>query len=142
MTENDPTDEALATIASILEHPLAPALRRETDKVAGGEAAPPTAPAEADGYAKIGPGPMEAIRIKWTVRRAENGEYFVDETIGENLTRVVVGPMTREAAVKLVDEREGHARRRYEEIRSEMIGRVPGSRRCAGATTTSRRTFG
>ena len=41
------------------------------------------APIEAHGYSKVGPGPMAAIRFKWTVR-ADNGEYYVDETIGEN----------------------------------------------------------
>lgn len=123
MTESDPTSDALATIASILDHPHAPALRRESDKAAGRENSPPTAPAEADSYAKAGPGPMEAIRIKWTVRRGENGEYFVDETIGGNLAPVAIGPMTREAAIKLVDDRESDARKRFEQIRSEMIGR-------------------
>jgi hypothetical protein len=78
---------------------------------------------EADGYTKIGPGPMAAIRFKWTVRRDENDEYFVDETIGESLVPVVVGPMSADAAIKLVDERERNARRRFEQIRSEMIGR-------------------
>jgi hypothetical protein len=78
---------------------------------------------EADGYTKIGPGPMAAIRFKWTVRRGENDEYFVDETIGESLAAVVVGPMSADAAIKLVDERERNARRRFEQIRSEMIGR-------------------
>jgi len=36
---------------------------------------------EADGYRKVGPGPIEAIRFKWTVRRGDNDEYYVDETI-------------------------------------------------------------
>ena len=48
---------------------------------------------EADGYYKVGPGPMAAIRFKWTVRREDNGEYYVDETIGENSTPIVSGPM-------------------------------------------------
>ena len=41
------------------------------------------APIEAHGYSRVGPGPMAAIRFRWTVR-ADNGEYYVDETIGEN----------------------------------------------------------
>ena len=118
MTQSDQTDGALATIASSLDHPQSP---RATERYT--TASPPIAPVEADGYTKIGPGPMEAIRFKWTARRGENDEYFVDETIGESLAPVVVGPMSADAAIKLVDERERNARRRFEQIRSEMIGR-------------------
>jgi hypothetical protein len=66
---------------------------------------------------------MAAIRFKWTVRRAGDGEYYVDETIGENTAAVVTGPMSADAAVKFVDEREGEARQRFEALRSEMSGR-------------------
>ena len=52
--------------------------------------APP--PIEAHGYSKIGPGPMAAIRFKWTVR-LDNGDYYVDETIGENSAPLVTGPL-------------------------------------------------
>ena len=69
MSQNDPTDHALATIASILQ----PEGHRES------EAAPivedkPLSPAmvEADGYSKVGPGPIAAIRFKWTVRRDDD----------------------------------------------------------------------
>ena len=118
MTQSDPTDGALATIAGSPDHPRSP---RATEGPA--TASPPIAPVEADGYTKIGPGPMAAILFKWTVRRNETDEYFVDETIGESLAPVVVGPMSADAAIKLVDERETNARRRFEQIRSEMIGR-------------------
>jgi hypothetical protein len=118
LTQSDPTDGALATIAGSPDHSQSP---RATEGPA--TASPPIAPVEADGYTKIGPGPMAAIRFKWTVRRGENDEYFVDETIGESLAAVVVGPMSADAAIKLVDERERNARRRFEQIRSEMIGR-------------------
>ena len=77
----------------------------------------------AEGYYKVGPGPMAAIRFRWTVRRADNGEYYVDETIGENSAPVVTGPMSGDAAVKLVDDFETEARRRFEALRSEMAGR-------------------
>ena len=77
----------------------------------------------ADGYSRLGPGPMAAIRFKWTVRRAGDGEYYVDETIGENSAAVVSGPMSGDAAVKFVDERESEARQRFEALRSEMTGR-------------------
>ena len=65
---------------------------------------------------------MASIRFKWTVR-LENGEYYVDETIGENSTPVVNGPMSREAAIQMVDDRESDARRRFEQLKNEMIGR-------------------
>jgi hypothetical protein len=127
VTRSDPTDNALATIASILDLPES---RRESEKAAVGEqrpAAPPPLPVapppiEAHGYSKFGPGPMAAIRFKWTVR-LDNGDYYVDETIGENSTPIVTGPMSREAAVQMVDDRESDARRRFEQLKSEMTGR-------------------
>ena len=76
----------------------------------------------ADGYHKVGPGPMASIRFKWTVRRADHGQYYVDETIGENSAPVVSGPMSGDAAVKFVDDRESDARQRFEALRSEMAG--------------------
>ncbi|WOH69647.1 hypothetical protein [Bradyrhizobium sp. BWA-3-5] len=124
--QSDPTDHALATIASILDPQEA---RRVSEKTAAAEpkpAMPPPIPAacpplEAHGYTKFGPGPMAAIRFKWTVR-LDNGDYYVDETIGENSTPIVSGPMSREAAIQMVDDREGEARRRFEQLRSEMAG--------------------
>lgn len=126
MIQGDPTDHALATIASILE----PESRRDSEKATAGEkppAVPPPLPVahtsiEAHGYTRHGPGPMAAIRFKWTVR-LENGEYFVDETIGETSAPVVSGPMSREAAIQMVDDREGDARRRFEQLKSEMSSR-------------------
>jgi hypothetical protein len=57
------TDHALATIASILDHTDA---RREPCEAENPESLVPTM---ADGYTKIGPGPLAAMRLKWTVRR-------------------------------------------------------------------------
>ncbi len=121
MNQSDPTDNALAAIASILDLPES---HREPEKVAVEEK--PLAPEliEADGYVKTGPGPMAAIRFKWTARREDTGEYYVDETIGENSTPVITGPMSRDAAVRLVDDRESEARRRFEQLKSEMTGRA------------------
>jgi hypothetical protein len=123
---SDPTDHALATIASILDPQEA---RRVSEKAAATEpkpATPPPIPAapppvEAHGYTKFGPGPMAAIRFKWTVR-LDNGDYYVDETIGENPAPIVSGPMSREAAIQMVDDRESEARRRFEQLRSELAG--------------------
>ncbi|MGY8704892.1 hypothetical protein RAD16_04000 [Bradyrhizobium sp. 18BD] len=162
MSEIDPTDTALATIASILEHPE-PALVvreteiiRETEIVVVGEHPAdeehhvveehhmvdehdpvdqhdehpvideqPLVPdhTDADGYSKVGPGPMVAIRLKWTVHRGDDGQYYVHETIGEQSAPVVSGPMTSEAAVHFVDEHEDEAHRRFELLRSEIAGR-------------------
>ena len=79
----------------------------------------------AEGYSKVGPGPMAAIRFKWTVRREANGEYYVDETIGENSAPVVSGPLTPDAAIRFVDDRASEARERFEQLRSEMIRTKP-----------------
>lgn len=151
MSEIDPTDHALATIASILEHPEPVLVVRdtETETVAADDYTvadehhasadehhasdeehlvveeQPLVPehTDADGYSKIGPGPMVAIRLKWTVHRGDDGQYYVHETIGEQSVPVVSGPMTSEAAVHFVDEHENEAHRRFELLRSEIAGR-------------------
>jgi hypothetical protein len=66
---------------------------------------------------------MVAIRLKWTVHRGDDGQYYVHETIGEQSTPVVSGPMTSEAAVHFVDAHEHEAHRRFELLRSEIAGR-------------------
>jgi hypothetical protein len=121
LSQSDPTDHALAAIASILDHPES---QREPEKAAVEEN--PIAPQliEAEGYSKIGPGPMAAIRFRWTVRREDNGDYYVDETIGENSAPVISGPLAPDAAIRLVDDRASEARQRFEELRSEMAGRA------------------
>jgi hypothetical protein len=127
VNQSDPTDNALAAIASILDRPES---HREPEKPVVAEQRPvvppplPAAPApiEAHGYSRHGPGPMAAIRFKWTVR-LKDGNYYVDETIGENSTPIVNGPMSREAAIQMVDDRESDARRRFEQLKSEMTGR-------------------
>jgi hypothetical protein len=113
LSQSDPTDHALAVIASILDHPDS---HREPEKALGLEKP------EADGYQKFGPGPLASIRLKWTVRREAKGDYYVNETIGENSAPVVEGPMSADAAIKFVDDRESDARRRFEQLKSEMTG--------------------
>jgi hypothetical protein len=120
LSQSDPTDHALAAIASILDQPES---HREAEKPAIEESPVVPEMMEADGYSKVGPGPMAAIRFKWAVRREDSGEYYVDETIGENSTPIVSGPLTKNAAIRLVDERESEARRRFEQLKSEMTGR-------------------
>jgi hypothetical protein len=129
LSQSDPADEALATIASILDQPEG---RRGSDRSPAPEqAAPsakqpdgPTGPADVDGYTKTGPGPMEAIRFKWTVRRRDDGNYEVEERIGESSVPVLSGPMSAEAAVKWVDERESEAQQRFERLKGEMAART------------------
>jgi hypothetical protein len=122
LTQGDPTDHALAAIASILDHSEPPP---QPEKYPVEEI--PLAPerSSAEGYQRVGPGPMVEIRFKWTVRRGDDddGGYYVDETIGENSTPLVTGPMSGDSAVKFVDDRESEARRRFEALRSEMAGR-------------------
>jgi hypothetical protein len=169
LSQNDPTDHALAAIASILDNsesrrdaetrrePEAdreqevhrqPEALGEPEALAQPEADPqsevlsqpevhshaevlvveekPLAPemAEGDGYSKIGPGPIAAIRFKWTVRHHAADDYYVDETIGENSAPITAGPMSRDAAVRLVDDREYEAQRKFDQLRSEMTGRA------------------
>jgi hypothetical protein len=141
VSHSDPTDNALAAIASILDQPdvhrepvrpavderpvSPPPLPTSAEAQAPIEPHAPVeihAPIEAHGYSRVGPGPMAAIRFRWTVR-ADNGEYYVDETIGENSNPVVSGPMSRDAAVQMVHDREAEAHRRFEQLKSEMSGR-------------------
>jgi hypothetical protein len=119
LTQSDPTDDALATIASILDHPESP---REPQQPEIEEK--PIAPGliEADGYSKAGPGPIESIRFRWTVRRDDRDDYYVDETIGENSRPIVSGPFTGDAAIRFVDDRASESQRRFELIKSEMTG--------------------
>jgi hypothetical protein len=163
LSQNDPTDHALAAIASMLENPEArrgpdthreaethrepetehePEAHVEPEADLQPEAHPqteadpqpealvieekPLAPeiVEADGYSKIGPGPIAAIRFKWTVRHQADDDYYVDETIGENSAPIATGPMSRDAAVRLVDDREYEAQRKFDQLRSEMTGRA------------------
>jgi hypothetical protein len=139
LSQNDPTDHALAAIASILDNSESrrdpethhePEADREPEVHAQPEVLAieekPLVPemVEADGYSKIGPGPIAAIRFKWTVRHDADDDYYVDETIGENSTPIATGPMSRDAAVRLVDDREYEAQRKFDQLRSEMSGRA------------------
>jgi hypothetical protein len=122
LTEADPTDDALATIASILDQPASPP--EMTKPVAGEKPEPEASPGRIDGYSKSGPGPMEAIRFNWTVRREADDKYFVDETIGDNSRSITNGPMSADAAVRFVDDQASEARQRFEALRNEMAGRA------------------
>jgi hypothetical protein len=120
LSQSDPTNHALAAIASILDQPE---FHREPEKTVVEER--PIAPGgiEADGYQKVGPGPIAAIRFKWTVRRGDHDEYYVDERIGENSMPIISGPLTGDAAIRFVDDRASEARQRFEQLKNEMAGR-------------------
>ncbi|PZA12139.1 hypothetical protein DNX69_08965 [Rhodopseudomonas palustris] len=166
MTANDPTDEALAAIASIFEKPDAADKRDEavsegdssdasqraaesgeqpaTDEVeaAETESDQPSAehPAEAGGaaqrdaeapepdpvdddlerYTREGPGPLDALRFKWRLRRDERG-YYVDETIGASVHPITAGPMPRAEAIAFIESRDAETRRRFEALRNEIV---------------------
>jgi hypothetical protein len=122
LTEGDPTDDALATIASILDQPASPP---EVSRAVADEKPERQAwGSQVDGYSKVGPGPMEAIRFKWTVRRDSEDRYFVDETIGEDSRSITSGPMSADAAIRFVDDQASEARQRFESLRNEMAGRA------------------
>lgn len=125
MSQSDPTDNALAAIASILDHSETDREPERAVEDALFAVEQPIAPAqiEAEGYSKIGPGPMASIRFRWTVRRDDAGDFYVDETIGYDGAPIVSGPMSADAAIRFVDERESEARYRFELLRSEMTGR-------------------
>ncbi|WP_143271562.1 hypothetical protein [Bradyrhizobium mercantei] len=102
--------------------PSEPELSEPEPSAAEPEPIQPPQPIEANGYSKSGPGPMAALRFRWTVRE-DGAQYYVDETVGEGSTPLVNGPMDRDAAIKFVDDREAEARRRFEHFKHEMISR-------------------
>jgi hypothetical protein len=121
LSQSDPTDHALAAIASILDQPET---GHEPESAAAEEKPAVSGPMAADGYSKTGPGPMESLRFKWTARREENGDYYVDETVGENSRPITSGPMSKEAAIQFVDDRAAESRRRFDQLKGEMTGHV------------------
>jgi hypothetical protein len=168
LSEIDPTDHALATIASILEHPGS---SREVERTVVVETIvvtetsvsdehptveeygpveehatveehviveehaleehptveeQPLVPehADAEGYTRVGPGPIDALRFRWSVQHGDDGQYYVHETIGDYSTPLVIGPMSSDAAVRMVDERAYEAQHRFEELRNEIAGRT------------------
>ncbi|MGY3615290.1 hypothetical protein [Bradyrhizobium sp. USDA 10063] len=125
MSQSDPTDNALAAIASILDEQqtTSPPEKSEAELAAVEEKPASSPPLEAHGYSKVSPGPMVALRFKWTVRE-QDGQYYVDETIGENSKPMVSGPMDRETAIKFVDDHEADAHHRFEVLKQEMSSRA------------------
>nr|WP_249159280.1 hypothetical protein [Bradyrhizobium jicamae] len=123
--EPEPVEAAQVEAPPLEAPPLeAPPVEAPPEEAPLEEAPPVEAPPlEANGYYKIGPGPMAALRFKWTVRE-DNGQYFVDESIGETGTPLVNGPLDKDAAIKFVDDRAAESHQRFERLKSEMIGRA------------------
>jgi hypothetical protein len=131
VTQNDPTDHALAAIASILDHPVeTPVVRVEDKAQASTETGddehiaptptPEPEPIDVDNYVRIGPGPLDAIRFRWSARRDVSGDYFVDETIGSNSRPTTSGPMPKHEVVGFIDAKANDAQRRFDALKSEM----------------------
>ncbi|MGB3445445.1 MAG: hypothetical protein WBA48_01955 [Xanthobacteraceae bacterium] len=97
-----------ATTASVTENRTAEAHPARTGATAS------------EGYTRTGPGPIASIRMRWTARPVGSITFVVDEVIGENGTPVTSRPMSREAAINLIDERAQAAHERYALLRSEL----------------------
>ena len=121
MSHSDPTDDVLAAIASIFDKSDAPLVADHPDHVASeADQRPVTQARQIDGYSRSGPGPLDAIRFKWTARRDDNGEYFVDETIGTQSRIMSTGPMAEDEVIAFVDNRVHEARDRFDKLKSDM----------------------
>ncbi len=111
MATVDPTDYAFAAISQILDQraaaPPAPSFVVVT-------------PMDDDVYSRSSPGPFDVIRVKWTARPASNDDYVVDETVGGNSIAVTSVRMTREAAIRFIDDRASEAQQRFDQLRDEM----------------------
>lgn len=79
-----------------------------------------TAAAANEGYTRTGPGPIASIRTRWTARPVGSITFVVDEVMGENGTPLTSRPMSREAAIELIDERAQTAHERYALLRNEL----------------------
>jgi hypothetical protein len=144
LNQSDPTDTALAAIASILDRPvenLSPKVETKVEPepvaapdpseletsstdvppspAAGNEpvAAPET---DIEHYEKVGPGPIDAIRFRWTARRDDVGNYYVDETIGPHSRPLTTGPMPKSDVISFIDARARDAEQRFKALKSEM----------------------
>jgi hypothetical protein len=141
LNQSDPTDHALAAIASILDRPvenLAPKVEAEPApkpeappavEVATAEpeilpiqspVPPPAVEIDIDHYEKFGPGPLDAIRFRWAARRDDFDNYYVDETIGPNSRPLSSGPMPKSQVVRFIDERAQDAEQRYNTMKNKM----------------------
>ncbi len=73
-----------------------------------------------DALTRFGPGPLDALRFKWSVRHETDG-YYVDETIGTSSQPITSGPFSRADAIAFIDGRDRRTRRRFERLRNEIV---------------------
>ena len=104
-----------ATAAGVTENRTAEPHPAQTDATAS------------EGYTRTGPGPIASIRTRWTARPVGSITFVVDEVMGENGTPVTSRPMSREAAIKLIDERAQAAHERYALLRSDLAWPTDGA---------------
>lgn len=139
--QNDPTDHALAAIASIMdqsrekpetrserlpeaESDVAPAPDAEPapEPEAMSEPAPAPAPALVDlpNYTRLGPGPIDALRFRWSARRDDDEHYYVDETIGPSSRPLSTGPMPADEVISFIEQRAREVEQRFRALKDEM----------------------
>ncbi len=124
MSRRDPTDDVLAAIASIFDKSDVPLAAAHPDDIASNETPRSVVQTrEIDGYSRSGPGPLDAIRFKWTARRNDDGEYFVDETIGAQSRIMSSGPIPQDDVIAFVDSRVHEARERFDKLKEDMTVR-------------------
>jgi hypothetical protein len=109
LAETDPLPPAFASPAA------APVAEPEDDPKAPG----------ANGYSRLGPGPLPALRFRWTARREASGDYYVDETVGDYSRPITTGPMTAEEAVAYVDTQVKDARERFDRLKADISVKAP-----------------
>lgn len=138
MQKKDPTEDVMAAIARIVEgaqgrgattprpdpEPFAPSPATQALASTTDHEDDPQAPG-ANGYSRLGPGPLPALRFKWTARREMSGDYFVDETVGDYSRPITTGPMTAEEAVAFVDRQVKDARERFDRLKADMSVKAP-----------------
>lgn len=78
---------------------------------------PDNAPPTPDGYTRLGPGPLEAIRFRWSARADGEGRYFVDERIGPTSRAITSGPMSGEDAIAFIELQVQEAFERFERLK-------------------------
>ncbi len=140
MSHNDPTDHALAAIASIFEKPEAKPAEGEpaqahdaefglADRPDPGAAKAREIEQDVDGYSRSGPGPLDALRFRWTARRDDDGNYYVDETIGYGSRPISTGPMRQDEVVAYIEQRQHDAQRKFDQLREDMAAGSRGTAR-------------
>lgn len=75
-----------------------------------------------DGYTHIGPAASGAFRFKWTARLQDDGRFVVDETIGSGTVAVRSRPLSKDAVLPYIDERQRRIQAKVDEVKRELAG--------------------